>query len=193
VLPTSLHPLRFAVSATEESEYGDAISGAILGAAKVLTDEMESGEVVAPNMAGNYLADNSLSKLTGDISETTTDRLRTAIADAWDKGGSYDQIVSAITDKFDDFSETRAGLIAQTEAVDAYNYGRSETARAVGLDEKSWETESDEPCETCLANEAQGWIDIDDDFDSGDSEPTAHPNCECVANYRKSSDEDEEE
>jgi len=98
------------------------------------------------------------------------------------------QVVKAIEDTFEDFSTTRAELIAQTEMADAYNEGRDAIAREAGLDEKSWETESGDPCPICEDNEAEGWIDIDDDFSSGDDAPTAHPNCLCILNFRKSSE-----
>jgi hypothetical protein len=190
-LPVSLSPLKFAATQAEQTDYADAINGAILGAAKVLSEEMEAGEVVAPNLAGNYLAENSLSKLTGNLAKETTDRLRSAMADAWDAGGSYDQIVKAITETFDDFSEKRAGLIAQTEGNDAYSYGRHETAVDLGMTEKEWDTDGEGCEEICQPNADAGWIPIDDDFPSGDDMPTAHPRCDCGCNYRKGEDDEE--
>ena len=177
LVPSSFRPLRFPVLDSEVAIYEAAITAAIVGAAEVLNEEMQTGAVTPPNVATEYLRENSLSKLTGDIAETTKDRLRDALADAWDRGGSYDQLKAAVKETFADFSDKRAGLIAQTEAVDAYNEGRRATAVRVGLDEKSWETESGNPCPTCTANEDEGWIPIDQDHASGDSEPTAHPNC----------------
>jgi hypothetical protein len=188
VMPDSLQPLRFAVTATEVSEFDEAITDAITGAAATL---MKSGATKAgEDFAGRYLRDNSLSKLTGNINTTSVQRLQDAIAGAWDAGGSYDQIVEAITGTFADFAETRAGLIAQTEVADAYNSGRDSIARGLGFAEKAWETESGDPCQICIDNEDAGWIDIDEDFPSGDGEPTAHPNCLCVVNFRRSSDEE---
>ena len=189
-LPVSLHPLKFAATAVEQSEYADAITGAILGAAKVLTEEMEAGEVIAPNLAGSYLAENSLSKLTGDIDRTSVERLQDALATAWDKGGDYDSMVSAITNTFDDFSETRAAMIAQTEANDAYSYGRHETAAELEMTEKEWDPDGEACEEICQPNADAGWIPIDDDFPSGDDMPTAHPRCDCGCNYRKGEDDE---
>jgi len=187
LLPSTLRPLTFAASTAETGEYNEAISDLIAAAAKSL------GSVASEDAASAYLREHSLSKLTGGLADTSIERLQDALATAWDQGGSYEQMVSAITETFDDFSETRAGLIAATESSDAYNASRAETAAALGYDEKAWETESGDPCPTCEANEAQGFIDIDEDFDSGDDAPTAHPNCLCVVNFRKSSgDEDEE-
>jgi hypothetical protein len=184
LMPTSLHPLTFSPTAGETSDYNEAITDLIGAAAESL------GGVAGPDFAGDYLRENSLSKLSGGLDSTSIERLQDSIATAWDKGGSYDDIVSAITETFDDFSETRAGLIAQTESADAYNAGRFDTAKSLDFSEKAWETESGDPCPTCEANEAQGYIDIDEDFESGDDAPTAHPNCLCVVNFRKSSDEE---
>lgn len=188
LVPSSLSPLTFSITSGEDSAYNEAISNAIAGAAKVLQAEMATDANPHPNVASNYLHNNSLSKLTGEIAETSKARLRNAIADAWDEGGSFDQIVGAIKDTFANFSDVRAGMIAQTEVVDAYNAGREATARAAGLAEKSWETESGNPCPTCVGNEDEGWIGIDDSFSSGDDSPTAHPNCECVLNFRSVAD-----
>ncbi len=187
VLPDSVVPLRFIVTDTEDADFRDAINEAMQQAARTLGREVGNRALALPHdEVESYLRERSLSKLTGNLEETSVDRLRNAIADAWEAGGSYDQIVEAVQNTFEDFSDVRAGMIAQTEAVDAYNAGREATARAAGFDEKSWETESGNPCETCLENEADGWIPIDDDFTSGDDAPTAHVNCQCVLNFRSS-------
>ena len=188
VLPTSLHPLTFEASKSEVSDWNDAITAAIDGAARTIAKEL--GTTPGESIAGRYLADNSLSKLTGNLASTSVERLQDALATAWDAGGDFNAMVKAVTDTFEDFSTTRAQMIAQTEANDAYNYGRNQTARDAGMSEKAWETESGDPCQICLDNEADGWIDIDDTFSSGDSEPTAHPNCECTLNFRSGAEEE---
>lgn len=187
VLPTSLHPLTFAATSTERDQYDEAITDLIASAARSIDASATT------SYASQYLHENSLSKLTGELNATSIDRLQNALADAWDAGGDYNTMVAAIQDTFDDFSDKRADLIAQTEAADAYNAGRADTAAALGYNEKSWETESGEPCPVCEDNEAQEWIDIDEKFDNGDDAPTAHPNCLCVVNFRKSSESDDEE
>jgi hypothetical protein len=189
LIPSSLQPLRFAATPDERAEYNSAIAELVQGAAATLAKQSGRPALAdsADDVASRYLRDNSLGKLTIDLGDETEKRLRGALADAWDAGGSYDQMVTAITDTFDGFTQTRVDAIAQTEAVDAYNAARSDIAAEAGFDEKSWETESGNPCATCLANEAEGWIPIDQDHASGDSEPTAHTNCECVENYRSSS------
>jgi len=184
LLPSSLKPLTFAASTAETGEYNEAISDLIAAAAKSL------GGAASEDAASTYLREHSLSKLTGGLNETSIERLQDALATAWDAGGSYEQMVSAITETFDDFSETRANLIAQTEANDAYNSARRETADALGMDEHRWDTDG-EACPECQANADQGWIDIDEDFESGDDAPTAHPGCDCSTDFRRSSGTEE--
>jgi len=181
LVPVSLHPLSFAATRAEESEYNSAITDLLSAAAKSL------GAEVGTDFAGQYLRENSLAKLTGGLNQTSIERLQDALAGAWDGGGSYTEMVKAITDTFDDFSTKRAERIAQTEANDAYNGGRAQIAADLGMDEKKWDPDG-EACPTCQANADAGWIDIGDDFPSGDDAPTAHPNCDCGTDYRKSSE-----
>ena len=183
LLPKTIQPLSFAASTSEQSEYSDAISDLITGAAATLAKEVGREFGGAHSVASRYLQDNSLSKLTGELDDTSVERLQDALAKAWDAGGDFDSMVKAVTDTFEDFSTTRAEMIAQTEANDAYNEGREATARGMGLDEKRWNPEGD-ACEICQANADQDWIDIDEDFQSGDAAPTAHPSCDCSCDYR---------
>ncbi len=180
LLPTSIAPLRFPVLQVETEEYNDAIALAIRGAAA----SIKAGTIVVDDAAARWLRDNSLTRLTGDFSDTSINRLRDAVADAWDAGGSFEQIVQAIQDTFTDFSDKRAGMVAQTEVNDAYNQGRIYTAVNAGFDEKAWDPDG-EACEICLGNVDAGWIGIDEDFPSGDFAPTAHPNCDCSIDFQK--------
>ena len=193
LLPKTLQPLSFAASPSETSEYDDAITDLIAGAASTLTKELGSKAAgTTQSVAGRYLHDNSLSRLTGDLDETSVERLQDALATAWDKGGDFDAMVKAVTDTFEDFSTTRAERIAATEANDAYSEGREATARQMGMGQKRWNVGSD-GCPVCQENEDQGWIDIDDVFPSGDAAPTAHVNCDCDCDYRTSTDVAESE
>ena len=185
LVPASLQPLSFAATGGERDEYDDAIVDLIGAAAKSL------GATAGADYASTYLRQNSLSKLTGELNSTSIERLQDAIANAWDDGGSFSDIVGAINETFEDFSETRATMIAQTEANDAYNSARSDIAKSLDFDEKRWDPDG-EACPECQGNADAGWIDIGDDFPSGDDAPTAHPNCDCSIDFRKSeSDEDE--
>jgi len=186
LIPTSLQPLRFAVTDGEEADWQKAITDAIVGAGKTIAAELKAkGRALAEDVPSGYLREHSLTKLTGGFADTTVERLRGAVADAWDAGGSYDQIVGAIKGTMDDFSDTRAGLIAQTEGNDAYSFGRRQMADEMGMTEKAWDPDGECCADICQPNVDAGWIDIDEDFPSGDSEPTAHPGCDCGVNYRQ--------
>lgn len=191
LLPASVSPLRFPVTKGESDEWTDAVTGAILGAAKTLSAELAAGDIKADDIAGRYLRDNSLSKLTGNFSDESVKQLQNAIADAWTEGGSYDQIVAAIQDTFAQFSDVRAGMIAQTEINNAYSSSRVDMATAAGFDEKSWDPDGDCCTEICQPNVDTGWIGIDEDFPSGDDAPSAHPNCDCSVSFRKGGPDDE--
>ncbi len=41
------------------------------------------------------------------------------------------------------------------------------------------------PCETCEDNAAEGWIDSEDVYPSGDDGPPFHPNCVCTEEYKE--------
>ena len=185
ILPDTLQPFLLAASTQESSDYRGLIQDAINKAAAQLETEIQSGATIPETAMGRYLEQNSLSKLTGEISETTKQQLRDAIADAVQGGGTADDIVNAIQDTMENFSSVRANMIAQTETNDAYNFGRKQMATSAGFDEKVWVIESDNPCLICIANAAEGYVDIDAEFLSGDDAPTAHPNCYCSLDFRK--------
>lgn len=119
---------------------------------------------------------------TGELAETTRDRIRAAITKGLEDNVGKDAIAAALEDDFA-FSSDRADLIARTEIANANGAGSHEgldQAAAAGLQlEHSWICE-DDACEICLANEAEGWIPHDQPFKSGDMNPGAHPNCRCA-------------
>ncbi len=41
------------------------------------------------------------------------------------------------------------------------------------------------PCEICDDNMAEGWIDSEDVYPSGDDGPPFHPNCVCTEEYKE--------
>lgn len=194
LLPSTLRPLTIPLLASEVLDYETAIESALAGSAKAFAAQYAAGE--APNSAdliSAWLRDHSLEKITGDIADESLDRLRNAIAAAWEAGGTSDQLVGAVKDVFADFSDARAQMIAQTEVNDAYNQGQMGTAKDLGFDEKSWDPDGDACAEICQPNVDQGWIDIDEDFDSGDDAPTAHPWCDCSLSFRKGAESTEDE
>lgn len=184
LVPEILAPLTMLVTDREEGQYAAAIKLAVERAQKQLADEIATDTRIPETQMSRYVRDNSLAKLTGDFSETTKQRLRSAIAEAINAGGTGADIVSAIKETMEDFTDYRAKLVAQTEVNTAYNFGRHALADAAGMTEKSWVTESGAPCAICLANTAEGWVDINANFSSGQPYPTSHPRCMCSCDFR---------
>jgi phosphohistidine phosphatase len=185
IISDTLAPFALTVTTEQSVAYRDLIKLAIEKAEAGLEAELNSGGSIPETVMSKYLQENSLEKLTGNLTDRTKQRLRNAIVETIQKGGTSEDIVATIRETVDDFSETRAQLIAQTEVNDAYSFGRDGLARSAGLEEKSWVTDSDNPCVVCLANEAEGWIPVEQSFSSGDSFPTAHPGCQCGCDYRR--------
>jgi hypothetical protein len=132
------------------------------------------------------------------IDETTRDGLRDLMTESISEGWSYTDTAKAIAEMFDKFSDWRARLIAITETGHAYSEGTLITAQIMqeaGLQmQKSWLTAGDDDVEEdCRENEEAEWIDIDDEFPSGDDRPLAHPNCRCVLLTRRAGSGDDEE
>ena len=116
------------------------------------------------------------------ITDSTRDMLNEFVVSVLDGSLPASQLPQAILDSTA-FSPARAQMIARTELMAASGQGSLagyRTARANGVKvRKSWEADP-QACDECQANAEEGDIDIDDDFQSGDDAPPAHPNCECV-------------
>lgn len=126
------------------------------------------------------------------IDEDTRDELANLVATAEEEGWSNDDLSSAIRESHL-FSEDRADTIARTELKTIDALASSQIAQRTGATSKRWMTSADHDVEDeCSDNEEDDWIDIDDDFSSGDGEPPAHPNCNCVVTFGWEQTDDEE-
>jgi hypothetical protein len=179
-------PLRLPVAlGPGNSAFSAAIADATRKAKKELADERASGAAIRETAMARYLRENSLSKLTGDFPEATKQRLRDAMADAVESGGTAGDIVAAIKKVVPALSDARAEMIAQTETNDAYNAGRMSMAREMGMSEKSWSADGTDACDQCQAQIAAGWIPIDGAFPGGVLAPCLHDGCDCGVNFQK--------
>ena len=185
VLTDSLFPLD--IASGMKIDYEKALKSAIAGGYEGLAEELGRDSTLAEDRLETYLRDNSLQKITGGLNDTTIERLRNVLADEYAAGGDYEDLKDAVKEDYRQFSDVRAGMIAQTEMNNAYNAGRKQLGLDLGFNEKSWNPDG-EACPICLANVAAGWIPINDDFPSGDGEPTAHPNCDCSLDVRLNND-----
>lgn len=71
----------------------------------------------------------------------------------------------------------RAETIARTEAVNGYQKGLLTMGNQSGAVGKEWQSSNSD--DICGENAAQGIININESFSSGDDAPAAHPNCRC--------------
>lgn len=145
-----------------------------------------------------YLAGHAAERVTG-IEETTRAEIARILTQGREAGWSYDTTAKAISGKFAEFAtpqpqlliRSRAHLIAVTETGDAYEAGHMGVAREMAdgglVMEKSWKTADDDRVDLaiCAANEDQGWIPIDEPFQSGHDHPLAHPGCRCAMLTRR--------
>src|ERR1017187_4823665 len=136
---SSLQPLRLPI--TGGDDLNQAIKAAINREAAKLVAELKSGVTTSEDAGGRWLRDHSLAKLTGNFSEASITQLRNALADAWNAGGSFNQIVDVIHSVFADFSDEQAATIAQTAMNTAYSVGRMAMA-----DRKSTRLNSSHRC-----------------------------------------------
>lgn len=127
---------------------------------------------------------------TGDISpnpnaewavgDDVRDSVSKLVSQAEAEGWSNDDLADAIASSAN-FSDSRAETVARTELKGVDSEAAITTARGAGAQKKRWQTSADhDQDDECDENEAEDYIDIDDEFESGDDQPGAHPNCNCV-------------
>jgi hypothetical protein len=139
-----------------------------------------AAEMVGRKWIDGKLVDNPDSEHA--ISDSTRDMLRDVISSGLYQGETAEQIEIDILSSTI-FSPDRAALIAKTEISSITNdvaLGAFRQAQGLGIPlQKSWIVGSDDPCDDCAANAADGPIDLDDTFSSGDDAPPQHPRCGC--------------
>jgi hypothetical protein len=175
-----------------------AIAGLTAGAGAVIADlDLGIAFDLANPRAVQYVNQHGAANVRG-INDTTRSYLQTVIRQSVDEGWSYQKTAKAIKDRYAEFAvgvpqehiRSRAELIAVTESGMAYESGSAIVVRDLqdgGLRmEKSWLTVGDNRVDPhCLANQAQGWIPLDDAFSDGTMQPLSHPACRCTALYRR--------
>jgi len=147
--------------------------------------------------AVDYLTDYG-AELVKKIDETTKSILQTLITQAGEEGWSYKRTAEAIIERFEEFGigkpqehiDSRAHLIAVTETGNAFEEGNRivvKNLQDAGIEmEKSWSTVGDgKVSDGCVANEADGWIGVDQPHTSGHQRPLRFPGCRCEERYRR--------
>ena len=133
------------------------------------------------------------------IRGTTVDRIGVVLAKglreglpAREVGTSIENILSPLREKIAlslgaDLStlmsdSQRSFMIATTELSRATSMASMGRYQDSGVSEVEWLVV--DPCDICQENEDSSPVPLGDDFPSGDTEPPAHPNCQCdVAPY----------
>jgi hypothetical protein len=143
-------------------------------------------------LAVDFMAKNGAGRVTA-INATTRDYLRTILIQAADEGWSYDKTARAIRKRYADFSVKRARNIAVYELGNAYVEGTMIVARdlqSAGLEmQKKWISASDAKVRPDhRANDTEGWIPLDDVFQSGHDRPPTDSGCRCSLGTRRKPD-----
>jgi SPP1 gp7 family putative phage head morphogenesis protein len=147
------------------------------------------------NDAGDLVPNLRVEAETGKvwaISETTREGIRSDVEAVVSGELQITELADTLRASYG-FSDTRARLIARTEYNTANGAGALAGFVANGIKRKIWVTSHDDAVsEECAANEEQGPIPVDDEFQSGDDTDPAHPNCRCnVSAYVKIGDDGE--
>ena len=166
------------VSAAEQTTFAGAITKAIDAGAEAAGTMTSTAAGDTESFIAEYLRDGGFSRLTGDLDRTTVDNLAKSVAESYESGGSFEDVVQAVKDSFSQANQYRSRVIAATELNDAFNQSIFHFGKEAGATRKSWQVDPG-ACVVCLENELDGEIDLDADFDSGDDAPPAHPLCGC--------------
>ena len=151
-----------------------------------------AAELVGKSWDGDELVDNPDADMA--ITDSLREEIRDAVAEALENGDSAADLSDAI-EALSGFGDARATMIARTEIVRGHAQGQLQALKSSGVvEKKGWSTANDDDVdEDCQDNEAEGPIDLDDDFPSGDDAPPAHPNCRCALTAEFVEDDSEED
>jgi len=173
-----------------------AARAALLAAGTSMARDLRAGEIIGSFDLKNpravaYLREHGAALVTR-INETTREEIKRIVTQGVDEGWSYDRMAKEITKRFEEFAigkpqqhiRSRAHLVAVTEAGEAYEAGNwivAQDLRDAGVEmEKYWSTMGDDRVSAgCQANQADGWIPIDQEHSSGHMHPLRFPGCRC--------------
>lgn len=127
------------------------------------------------------LQSDSLTSATLQLGATSRADLRDTLASGLANGSGIDVLASDLRSKMSDWSTDRARTVATTEVTSAMSQASSDLYANNGVAENEWSTAGGElVCELCQGNEDDGPVPVGEAFSSGDTEPGAHPDCECT-------------
>jgi SPP1 gp7 family putative phage head morphogenesis protein len=113
------------------------------------------------------------------VTDTTRQQIRTLVGVQAEEGWSAEQLARFIRTLGDDWSRSRALLIARTETATAYSLGALAAYAESGVvDATEWLTAPSDACEICAPFSGQRAA-LGEAFAGGISHPPAHPGCRC--------------
>lgn len=110
-----------------------------------------------------------------ELTNTTVNDIGNSIADALEQGLSANQAAKLIRRNV--ASSSRALMIAITEQNRAMSAATINRYKEMQIMEMEWEVS--DPCDKCAQN-ANQVVPVGGTFNSGDTQPPAHPNCRCA-------------
>ena len=126
------------------------------------------------------MLENRANYIIDSVDKTTLQNLIDIISKGIAEGKSLGEIQKEIHQSIDEISLHRAETIVRTETTNAVNLVEVELSKELGLKTHRWVTSNDDRVsDECLENEAEGWINIGDEFPGGVTQPPQHPNCRC--------------
>lgn len=170
---------------------GDLIAG--LGIAADEQEELGISWNLENPRAVEYAKQHAAEQVT-KINDTTRSYLNSMISQAVDEGWSYDRLSDAIGARFTEFAtggdNPRSRRVAVYELGDAYEAGNQLAAKelqgaGLKMEKKALTAGDDRVRPSHVDNAAAGWIDIDDEFPSGDMRFPSDPGCRCATLYRR--------
>lgn len=147
--------------------------------------------LVKPRNGLRNLLDSRKITIADEVIHTKLDRIGTALSRSLEEGFTAKQTAQMIDTIIND--PEAAMVIARTEMARATSVATRDSYENAGVEQVEWLVA--DGCDICQDNADASPIGIGDTFPSGDSEPPAHPNCECAlaAYYDTSSDNTFEE
>jgi len=180
----ALDPLLASLASALQGEIeGQLVTTYLKGSAEMITwGKTKGGIPIAyegpPIKQAMSYAKKHGAQLVKGMDATTKDRLANLISDGITKKRGIPNLTRDIKKSFGDMKTYRAKMIARTETNDALSQAFMDRSHDMGIKGKEWIT--NDPCEICEANEAEGVVSIDHVFSGGVDRPPQHPNCNCA-------------
>lgn len=132
--------------------------------------------LVRPEGGLRQLLESRKVNVADEVIRTKLDRIGTSLASSLERGLSARETATGINAIIND--PQHALVISRTEMARSMSVATRDTYENAGIEQVEWLVA--DGCDICQENADASPLDINDTFPSGDSEPPAHPNCECA-------------